>query len=168
MGDFFNNLGIDLKLLAAQAINFLLVLWLLNRFVFKRILGFLEKRKEGIAKGLELTTKAKREMERIREARKRALQEVKLQANTVLTETRKQASEKERETIAAAKESAQNLLLKTKQEAARQKQDTVKEAEEEIQKRSVLLAERVLERTLSAQDEKRMEKEVVEFLQRHD
>ncbi|MCH7552349.1 hypothetical protein IIB49_03100, partial [Patescibacteria group bacterium] len=65
MAELFSNLGLDVKLLLAQAVNFLLVLWLLNRFVFKKILKFLEERKQGIERGVELTKKAEREIERI-------------------------------------------------------------------------------------------------------
>jgi len=73
MSELLSGLGINGKLLFAQAANFLLVLWLLNRFVFKKLIAFIEKRKERIQEGVELTEKAEREMKRIDEAREREL-----------------------------------------------------------------------------------------------
>ncbi|OHA65840.1 MAG: ATP synthase F0 subunit B [Candidatus Wildermuthbacteria bacterium RIFCSPHIGHO2_02_FULL_49_9] len=164
MSELFSNLGIDPKLLLAQAVNFLLVLWLLNRFVFKKILKFLDERKQGIEKGVELTHKAQMEMERIGEARKRELENARKKAEEITAVARTEASVKEREVLAGARENAQDLLEKAQIEAERAKEDAVDKAKEEIQRRALLVAEKILERTLSEADEKRMAKELTNYL----
>lgn len=167
MSELFSQLGVDAKLLLAQAVNFLLVLWLLNRFVFKRILGFLEERKQGIERGVELTAKAEREMERIGEARKRQLQQARSEAEGIVVQAKMKGATLGRELAAKAKDHAQVLLAKAKEEAERKKQDALKEAQEELRQRAFLLAEKVLSRSLTKKDEERMGKELVGELERH-
>lgn len=164
MSELLQNLGIDPKLLLAQAVNFLLVLWLLNRFVFKRILGFLEQRRQNIQEGIELREKAGREMQRIDEARSRELQKARQEADSILSSTRAEAAAKEREIVGEARGSAEEVLQKAKAEAERQKEEAVRAAQKEIQQRALFVTEKVLARALTPEDERRMAKEVEEHL----
>tara|TARA_Y100000310_G_C20506076_1_gene726473 strand:+ start:416 stop:919 length:504 start_codon:yes stop_codon:yes gene_type:complete len=156
MSELFSNLGIDPRLLFAQVVNFILVLWLLNRFVFKKMLTFLDERKKGIEKGVELTAKAEREMERIGEARTRELREVREKAEEILVEAKAKGVIAEREMVAEARQGAEAVVEKAREESERKKQDALKEAQEEIQQRAFVLAEKVLSRSLTKEDEQRM------------
>ena len=60
---FFEAFGVDLPKLAFQIINFLLLLYLLNRFLFKRVLALLDERQAKISKGLEDAEAAARDRE---------------------------------------------------------------------------------------------------------
>ena len=53
MDQFFAEFGVDVLKLAFQIVNFLIVLYLLNRFLFKPVLARLDERKSKIEKGLE-------------------------------------------------------------------------------------------------------------------
>lgn len=167
MSELFSNLGIDVKLLLAQAVNFLLVLWLLNRFVFRKILRFLDERSRGIEKGVELTAQAKREMERIGEARHRALQQAKGEAEGILKEAKAKGAGVEKELTAEAREEAELILQKAKEEGERNKQDALKKAEQELQEQAFLLAEKVLSRSFSKEDEERMGEDLLKELKNH-
>ena len=52
MSELIHNLGIDWKLLLANAVTFLIVLWVLRKFAFGPIMRALEQRQGTIAKGL--------------------------------------------------------------------------------------------------------------------
>ena len=167
MGELFSNLGIDPKLLFAQAVNFLLVLWLLNRFVFKKLLSLLEERKKKIEQGLELRDRAEKEVAQIGTARHRALQEVKKEAEVVLSQTRDRARQKEQELLKAAKEQQEAILLNARAQGEKDKEDMIREAQQEIRMRALFLAEQALGRTLTPKDEERIAKEVVETLKHY-
>ena len=51
--EIFSKLGIDWRLLLAQVVNFLILLFVLRRFAYTPMLRFLEKRKNRIEKGLK-------------------------------------------------------------------------------------------------------------------
>ena len=61
--EFLGNLGIDIKLLIAQMINFGLLLWLLTKFLYKPIIQRIEKDE----KDLEQTHTQKKELEKEKE-----------------------------------------------------------------------------------------------------
>lgn len=167
MGELFSNLGIDPKLLFSQAVNFFLVLWLLNRFVFKKLLSLLEERRKKIEQGLELRDRAEKEVAQIGNARRRALQEVKKEAEIVLSQTRNLARQKEQELLKAAKERQDAILLRAREQGEKDKEDMLREAQEEIRMRALLLAEQALGRTLTPKDEERIAKEVVQTLKQY-
>ena len=167
MSELFSNLGIDWRLLLAQAINFLLVLYLLNRFVFKRIIRYLEERRKRIEEGLELTEKANREIERIDEARHRELERARKDAEKVLADARSSATAKEKATLLLARQEAEKIFLKAKDEAERRKLDTVRAAQGDIKSLAVLMAEKVLSRSVTKEDQERAAKEVMDFFEKN-
>jgi len=107
---FLGNLGIDLKLLIAQMINFGLLLWLLAKFLYKPIikrienderqLGQAEKQKERLAKQQEELEKQKKQQ---------------------MAETRKKA----REIVKEAEDIAKELEERAKKEAEKEKQAVI-------------------------------------------
>jgi F-type H+-transporting ATPase subunit b len=167
MGELLSNLGIDPKLLFAQAVNFFLVLWVLNRFVFRKLLSFLEERKKKIEQGLELRDRAEKEVAQIGSARHRALQEVKKEAETVFSQTRDLARQKEQELLKAAKEQQEAILLHARAQGEKDREDMLRQAQQEIHMRALFLAEQVLGRTLTSKDEERIAKEVVQTLKHY-
>lgn len=167
MSDLFSNLGIDGKLLFAQAANFLLVLWVLNRFVFKKMLRFLETRKEGIEKGVELTKKAEHEMERIGEVRKLAMGKARELAEGLVVQAKAHGAVAEKEILERAKDGAKAILERAQKESERKKQDALKEVQEEMQKRAFFLAEKVLLRSLTKEDERRIGQDLIKEIEQH-
>jgi len=167
MSELFSNLGIDGRLLFAQAVNFLLVLWLLNKFVFRKLITHLEKRRTRIKQGLELTEKVEREMGRIEDARHRELEKARLEGEKVLAEARSVSAAKGKEALTLVKAEAEKMLLKAKGEAEKEKTDAIRGARSEIQKLAVLMAEKVLSRSITKEDEERAAKEVMDYLEKN-
>lgn len=165
MAELFSNLGIDGKLLFAQVVNFLLVLWLLNKFVFRKVIAHLEERKNRIEQGVELTEKAKREMERIGEARHRELEKARKEGESILGESRTAASKRQKELMAQVRAEAEKMLLQAGSDAEKKKEDAVKGARDEISKIALLMAERVLSRSLGKEDQEQAVKEVLQYLE---
>ena len=166
MSELFSNLGIDWRLLLAQGINFLLVLYLLNRFVFKSIIRYLEERRKKIEEGLELTEKANREIQRIDEARHRELEKARTEAEKVLADARSSAIAKGKTALLLARQEAEKIFLKAKDEAERRKLDTVRAAQGDIKNLAVLMAEKVLSRSVTKEDQARAAKEVMDYFEK--
>lgn len=119
MSELFSQLGVNFKLLAAQAINFLIVLTILRLTVYKPLLGLLESRRSKIQKGIEDSELAKKELEasekikaeKIAEAEKESLSilsamqtKTKILEEKLLDEARKKGEELVRITEARGEE----------------------------------------------------------------
>ena len=62
--ELIKNFGLDPVYLAAQIVNFLIILYFLRRFLYKPVFKMLKKRENEIKEGLEKTEESKRLMEK--------------------------------------------------------------------------------------------------------
>jgi F-type H+-transporting ATPase subunit b len=167
MAELLSNLGIDGKLLLAQIVNFVLILFLLKKFVFGKVIAHLEQRRTKIEQGLELTEKAEREMGRIEESRSRELEKAREAGEKVLADARNSAAAKEQEALAMVRGEAEKILQKAKGEAEREKTDAIRGAKTEAQKLAVLMAEKVLGRSTTKEDQDAAAKEVIDYFEKN-
>lgn len=138
------NLGIDLKLLIAQIVNFAIIVVVLSKFLYKPILAMLAKRKKEIDEGLALTEKMRTEEERQQEKRQKMLAITRREAQDILEESRKQAKVEEKEIVEMAHKEAEAIVVKGKADVERIRLAMQKD----IQKSAIMLAIAMTERLL--------------------
>lgn len=106
----FQALGFDPKAFLIQLITFLIIFYILKKYVFGRVVDMLEKRRQTIEEGVNLTAKLSQEKEaldvEITEARKRA----RLEADEVLAASHAQATQMVKDAEAAAAVKAANIV----------------------------------------------------------
>ncbi|MBI4122811.1 MAG: F0F1 ATP synthase subunit B [Parcubacteria group bacterium] len=161
MAELLENLGINGKLLAAQVLNFLLVFWLLRRFVFKRLLDFIENRKREIAKGLELKATAEREVERTKVLREDVLHKAQGEAQQVMRETQARSQAMEQQQMSLAKRKAEGIVKSAKDQASREQEAALKELQGQVRDMAFAAAARVLARTISKKDQEKLTAELL-------
>ena len=164
MGELLSNLGINGKLLFAQIVNFLIIFALLAKFVFPKVLAFIEERKKKIEAGLKLTEKAEREMQRINDARSRELEKARQEGEALISQAKGDAENRGAELVATAKGQAEGITQQAKIDAELAKTDAIKGAKEEIGRTALLLAEKILSRNFDKEDEEKITNEVIEEL----
>lgn len=105
--NFFDQFGIQPVLLIAQAVNFLILLFLLNKFLYKPILKILEQRRQKIAQGLEDSAKIASELQKIEEMRDQKIDEAMTEAKTLILD----AESRHQEIIDSAKSQAEVQIV---------------------------------------------------------
>jgi len=140
------KLGIEPTLLAAQVVNFLIIIVVLQKLLYKPILTMIEKRKKEIAEGVEFTAKMRQEEEKIKEKQDKALAKAREDALVIIEDAKKQAKETEKELVADAHVQAEAILARAKAEA----EETKKEAHLAISREAVDLAVVMAKRLLSS------------------
>jgi F-type H+-transporting ATPase subunit b len=113
-------LGITLGYLLVQIFNFAIIFVILRAWVYKPILGLLDRRRTAIAQGLEDARVAA-------EARQNAEQE----AEKILGEAQAKASTVVREATERAESQGREVLAEAEAEAARKREEGMVEAERE-------------------------------------
>lgn len=113
-------LGINLGYLLVQILNFAIIFVVLRAWVYKPILGLLEKRRAAIAQGLEDARVAA-------EARQNAEQE----AQKILSEAQARASQLVREATERAEAQGREVLAAVEAEAVRKRAEASAETERE-------------------------------------
>lgn len=158
MSELITKLGIDWKLLFAQIINFLVLLFVLYKFAYGPILAMLEKRQKRIEKGLKDADEARRKLAESEEKQKEILKKARVEAKEIIEKARLQSERVKSELAAEAKAQAEKVIADAKAEIDREKQKTILEIKSEIGELVVAAVERVLEEKI---DEKK-DKEIIE------
>ena len=153
-------LGINLGYLLVQIFNFLIVLVVLRAWVYKPVVGLLQKRRETIAQGLEDARVAA-------EARANAEQE----AETVLAAAQQKANNIVREATDRAEQAAAEVKTEAEKEAEESRKSASAEGEQlanqalgegrnQVAALAIAAAQKVINEAL---DEKRQQKLIDEF-----
>ena len=112
------QLGIEPTLLLAQIVNFLIILFVLSKLLYKPVLAMLEKRKKEIAEGLALTEKMRQEEEKTQVKREKVLEEARREARNIVDAAKKEAEAEHKEIVATAHKEATAVLEKGKEDVA--------------------------------------------------
>jgi F-type H+-transporting ATPase subunit b len=153
---FFDAFGVDVFKLAFQIINFLLILYLLNRFVFRRVLALLDERQERIAKGLEDAESAARDRELARAEREAALDEARKEAAAMIARATKIAEDSRAEIVAAARAEAEKVAARATEEITAEKQRAIAELRTQVADLALDAAGRLVKAEMNAPTQRRL------------
>lgn len=158
---FFGAFGVDLFKLAFQIINFLLILYLLNRFLFRRVLSLIDERQARIAKGLEDAEAAARDRELARAEREAALDEARKEAQTMIARATKIAEDSRAEIVAAARTEAEKVAARATADITAEKERAIAELRTQVADLALQAAGRLVKADMNAKTQRRL---VEEFL----
>lgn len=129
---FFEAFGVDVFKLGFQIVNFLILLYLLNRFLFKPGLRRIDERQSRLSQGLEDAAAAARDRELARAERDAALAEARQESEALVQRAAKTAEATSAEILAAAKASAEQLTVRARDEIAAEKERALAEIRAEV------------------------------------
>ncbi|MGO9411677.1 MAG: ATP synthase F0 subunit B [Spirochaetia bacterium] len=153
MGDTLGAFGINPWLLAGQIINFLVIGWVLWRFLLKPLQANMKARTEKIAKGLEDAQKARAALEDAAQERERVLAEAYAQSSRVLERARDEAERLRAAALERAAADAERMIVEARGVMALERQ----EMERAVQGLSIQLSGKFLESVVTglfSEDEK--------------
>jgi len=161
MGEFFNAFGVDFLKLGFQVVNFLVLLYLLNRFLLKPVMGRLDERQAKISKGLEDAESAARDRELARAEREAALAEARREASELLARANKIADDTRKEIIDEARAAAEKVSARAQQEITAEKEKAIAELRGQVADLALQAAGRLVRSEMSGTTQRRL---VEEFL----
>jgi len=155
MESFIATFHIDWKIIVAQAINFIIVLFVLYFLIVKPLKQLMKERTGTIEGGLndakvnaELLDKTKKEYDDV-------LAHARTEAHTIFQEGKKDAEAKKAEMMEKTKKEVDTMILNGKKVLESEKAKIIEEAKQEIVSLVVLATEKLLE---THPDEKSIEK----------
>lgn len=147
------QLGIEPKLLLAQVVNFLVIVFVLSKVLYKPIITMIDKRKREIEEGLTLTQKMREEEEKMQAKKVKLLEETRKEGRVVIEEAKKQAKEVEKDLIAQAQKQAEEIVAKGKADVLRLHESMQKDVRKEAIDLAVRMTKRLLASVLSTKDQ---------------
>jgi len=161
MGAFFEAFSVDGWKLAFQVINFLILLYLLNRFLFKPVLARLDERSAKIGKGLEDAEVAARDRELARAEREAAVAEARKEANEMIARANKIADDTRNEILTSARAEAEKVSTRAREEIVAEKDKAMAEIRGQVAELALAAAGKLVRRQMDDPTQRRL---VEEFL----
>ncbi len=144
------------KSLIVQAINFIILLVILQRLLYRPLVAKMEERTAAIRKSLDEAQAARAEAARQREENEARLRAAHAEAAAIREQALKEAAEEQRRLVEAARAEAQRLV----ESARAQTEADIRRAREELRREvadlATAVAEKLVRRSLREEDHRRI------------
>lgn len=141
-------LGINGPFLIAQIINFLVIMWLLRRFLYQPLLNLLNERREKIRESLSAAETARAEAAQRSRENEEIIAEARREAQSIIRQAEESARRRESELIAKAREEADQLVKRAEGDLENERQQMMAELRNEVAQLSLQIARKTIEASL--------------------
>lgn len=145
MDSFIETFHIDWKIIIAQAVNFVVVLFILNFLLIKPLKKTMKERSEKITGGLNDAKTNASLLEKTKKEYDEVIQKAREEAHTIFQEGKSDAEKKKTEMIENAKKEVETMINNGKKMLEGEKTKMVEEAKAEIVSLVVSATEKLLE-----------------------
>jgi len=158
--EVFAKLGVDGKLLLAQAVNFLILFWVLRRYAYKPMLDFLESRTARIDQGLKDADVAHTKLIELEAKEKKVLEDARNEARVIRENAEMNAKKRDAERLIETEEKAKRFLEDARLKIEEEKQKILSEAKKEIASIVTLSVEKILKEKIGTVEDKNFIKQL--------
>ncbi len=160
--DKIGELGIDIPLIVAQAVNFFILFALLYFFGFKRILKMLDERSQKIRDSVEQADQVKAAAARAEEENRKKLEVAAKEGQEAISRAMRAGEDARQRAQEEAKEEAAGLIDKARQEIERERNAVIGELRSEFADLAIVAAEKVIEKSLDKESHRELIDKVLE------
>jgi F-type H+-transporting ATPase subunit b len=146
--------GIDARLLVIQMVNFLILLVLLHRFLYKPLVGMMEKRRLEIEKGLDDAKQAGIEREKAGAYREEAVMQAKADAKEIVNKAIEGGEKMKEGIVHDADEKAKEIIAAAERWVGEEKDRITEKAKKEVGELTVRAVENMLREKIDPAAEK--------------
>jgi F-type H+-transporting ATPase subunit b len=146
------KLGIEPIQLLTQIFNFLIMVFILTKMLYKPLTKKLEERRKRITEGLEYADKMKIELDENEKKREEIISKAKTEVRKIIEEGKKSGKKLEEDIISKAHKEAVSILEKARKEIKLERQEMEESLRSEAVKIAAVMAEKVLSDVLTVED----------------
>jgi F-type H+-transporting ATPase subunit b len=157
------KLGLNVSELIWQIVAFGLLIFLLQRFLYKPILKMLEERRNRIDQSMRDARIAAEKAVAAQEEFERRVNESKREAQMVLAQANEMSAKLREDILAEAREQARQLIDKAKEEIEAERARTMAQLEKQVADLAITVSERVIGESLNEESQRRL---ISDFLNR--
>ena len=150
--------------LIAQILNFLVLVFVLAKFVYKPVLGIMEERKNKIASDLETAEKAKNDAEAVKAEYAAKLADARQEAQAIIENARKTAQAAHDKIMADTKVEQEQYVAAQKEIIATEKKKAMDEVCAQVISLSMIAAGKIVEQKLNSEEDKKMASKIVDSI----
>ena len=150
------KLGINAYQLLAQGVNFLILMFVLKKFLLKPLLVLLEKRKASIVDQIKSEENLSKRIKDNETKDQQVLKQAKLKADGIIKQAQAQAGKEAAEILNQARQNSNKVLSQPVKDAKSESEKSKANLQSLIIKQAAVLANRALSEFLSKEDQKKI------------
>mgnify|MGYP001605190798 CR=1 FL=1 len=156
MGELIAKLGLDWRLLLAQAVNFGILVAVLTWAVYRPLLKVMAERRARIERGLADAEAARHKLEEFERWKQEQLREFRRQADAILTAANQQAEATIRAAVSQAAATAAKTIQQAKLTIAAEKEQMLRDLQGQLADLVVEASAKVLPGSISQQQRRQL------------
>jgi F-type H+-transporting ATPase subunit b len=156
------SLGINLPVLLAQVVNFVILLGLLYLVAYKPIMRMLDERSRKIKESMEQTEFIKQQAEQAEAETKSRIEAASKEGQELVARALQSGEEVRRDAQQQAKQDAETLISRARSEIQRERDEAIDELRREFADLTILAAGKVIDRTLDKKAHRQIIDKVLE------
>lgn len=154
-------LGISLKEFIFYLINFLILMGVLTRFLYKPFLNVLATRKQSIKDALDNAELTNRRADEKMEQYSKRISKVEEESREIIRTAKIKADAQARDIIEDARKEAGDIIAKAEKTIEKEKEKAMEEMKQEIAVLAVMAAEKIVEREIQRAGQEAIVEEVI-------
>lgn len=154
-------LGISLKEFIFYLINFLILMGVLTRFLYKPFLNMLAARKQSIKDALDNAELTNRRADEKMEQYSKRISKVEEESREIIRTAKIKADAQARDIIEDARKEAGDIIAKAEKTIEKEKEKAMEEMKQEIAVLAVMAAEKIVEREIQRAGQEVIVEEVI-------
>jgi F-type H+-transporting ATPase subunit b len=156
------NLGINMPVLLAQIINFVILFGLLYLVAYKPIMRMLDERSRKIRESMEQTELIKQQAEHAEEEAKKRIDAAAKEGQEAIARAVRTGEGVKREAQQQAKQEAEALITRAQAEIQRERDEAIDELRKEFADITIMAAGKVIDRSLDKKAHREIIKKVLD------
>ena len=150
-GGLLGAIGLDPKTIILQALGFLIVLLVLWKFVFGRVGGLLEDRRNEITSRVKKLEADQHELDRLNAETRQRLNEIETEGQTTIQAAINEGNAERQRILDQARQDAAAELDKARAEIQREKDEAILELQATVAEVAIDAASKIIDQTLDAE-----------------
>lgn len=159
--EILKDFGVEPILLLAQTVNFIILLVVLTKFLYKPILKVLEERKKKIETSLKQAEEINKNFEVSAQKQAEILDKAREDAAKIISDAKEEAKLLAEKMLSDAAVNTENTIARTKEMLGLEKTKMMSEAKKEMAEIIALAAEKVASKSISASDREKLVNEAL-------
>lgn len=157
----FTTFGIDWKLLVAQAVNFLILLAILYKWLYRPLVRFLEQRRERIEQSLAEAKRIERELQELGVTKEWTLHEARREAEEIRRRAEAQAETQRQETLGKVRAEAERVVAEARHKFLAEREELMRQVRQQAASLVAQASAKVLGRVMMPTLDKKLIDEAV-------
>ena len=156
------GIGINLPLLVAFVVNFLILFGLLSIVLYKPVLKMLDERQAKIKESLEQAEQIKEQATRSEEQMQATLEKARKEGQEIVAQAAQIGERLKQEAAEGARKESESLINKARSEIELERDKAINELRADFAEIAILAAEKVIEETLDSKRHRKLIDEVLD------